>query len=775
MTNLTELSGPVRVLTNITGSPLALELTPGQVTYLQPEEQILYSSIVDGNPNSTTYNLDRILHVVGIGVLSDTEVLVNKPDIELSSVAPISFSAEVRSETSIRLATRSYTQTQNHLEIIPVTNDEDELLIIYYRDVEGMSYSLDGGNSTISISNSNLRYPSEVTSAAVQIFESPLNSRPILKLFIGTLREGIKSFTPSKDATYIDETSYESVYTVATEAEEDDPKHPDTHLQILPTYRNDFLFRHYTRNLVSTTDSSDGTPYLKYDGREGDTYSHTADGYAPTFILGILNYPINNGCPIIAYSRTQKDGILDYKFMTKMLSPVRYNMTTVGDNIIRNLVSSELELGSELKSNTGWILLQQNDILKYNIGLPVLQNDILDITDMVNKVDYVYTLQKHTYSTTKFRNAILSIKSSVNSLGLPPTLSAEYINTLPDELEYNRDVKSIHVFDDAVHGNRYVFMTSDDSVWVHKNEWKKFIHKELSYEDISTKYFTTGLTETMFLAENEASKRYDLTGFSGFSLSRLPNTLNLVFGFLSTAIGVIRYYLDVRQDGISIRISPSIKPRVILSDMPRCKMTDFTSIFGTGILLGCNYNTPFKSVYNTDNELCHHISSLSASEEQKETALRNNYIVKNENLVNFITNNLSSVIPIQPSDQVLSLFINRSPALDVILRDKIKTCLQTKDLIPLFTRVKTSTDPDEPLFTPLFDTDLYLFLVQSFGKYIHLSIRIDASSTNTISNISYTLSNCLTFYTHSSAYTFESPNDIYLYDQADFEGNQIPN
>lgn len=769
MTNLTELSGPVRVLTNITGSPIALELIPGQVMYLQPDEQLLYSSVVDGDPKSPEYNLDRVLQLVGTGVLSDTEIVIKKPDIQLNSITPISFVSELRSETSIRMTSRSYTQAQNHLEIIPITNDEDELLIIYYRDVEGMSYSLDGGNSIITISNSNLIYPNEVTSAAVQIFESPLNSRPILKLFIGTLREGIKSFTPNKDLTYVDETGYEFVYTVATEAVPgEDPIHPDDGLPKAPTYRNDFLFRHYTRNLISTTDSSDGTPYLKYDGREGDTYSHTADGYAPTFILGILNYPINNGCPIIAYSRTQKDGQDNYKFMVKMLSNVRYNMTTVNNNIFRTVVSSDIDVSHDLKSKNNWVLIQQNDVIKYNIGLPILQNNILDITDYVSKVDTVFTLQKLKYTDTKFRNTILSIKSNVSYEGLAPTLSAEYLNEMPDEIKYNRDVNSICVFDDVVYSNRYVFLTSDDSVWVYNGEWKPFIHKDLSYDNVNTKYFTTGLTEAFLLTDTLSNKQYDLTGFSGFTLSKLPNTLNLVFGFLSTAIGVIRYYLDVRADGIAIRISPTIKPRVIQPDMPKCKMTDFTGVFGTGIILGCNYSNPVKSIYH-NNELCYHISSMSSSIEQTEVASRNNYVVKDENLTDYITNNLSSVIAIQPSDQVLTLFINRAPALDVILRDKIKNCIQTNTKIPPFCTVKTSTDPDEPLFNPLFDRDMYLFLVQSFGKYLHLSVKIDATLTKSISNISYSLANTSTFYVPCSAHTFESPTEInYIYNPSDF-------
>lgn len=758
----------VRVLTNITDSSLALEIIPGQVTYLQPNEQILYSDFVDIGQHSEFYNLDRIDQFINDKVLSDSIEIIETPTTVLNSITVQSFVAELRSETNIRVSTKTYTQIQNHLEIIPIKNTEDELLCIYYRDVDGMSYSLDGGTSCISISNENLKYPSEITSASVQIYESPINSIPVLTLYIGTLREGIKKFTPGKDTTYVDFVSFDSINVLTESSLPTDPIHPDTGLPILPTYRTDFLFKHYVQNLILSADTVGGIEYNKYDGKLNYTYSHKALEFAPVFIIGILNYEENNGCPLIAYTRTTKDSEPIYRYLVKNLHSVRYNLNIEDNRIQKDLISSDITSNPNVKSASNWVILQEMSTIKHNIGLGLLPFDVLDIRKSCEDYNLKYCVLKCPYTDTKFENKILALSSNTSKYGGEPSITSQILPTLPEELLYNNKLKSISTFFDTIHSLRYIFITEDKSVWSFIDSWEKFIHKDISYDSVSTKYFTTGISNTLSLCDNLSQKAHDLSGFCGFSIARLSNTLNFVFGFLSTSIGVIRYYLEVKPSKLDIKVSSNIAPRLVCQELPQCQLADFTTTFGTGLLLGCNYANPLRAIYY-NNELLYQVSSVTASTTQIEIAKRNNYLVKNEPEARFVSGNMIEGVTYIPSDQVIELFIPRAPNLDLALKSYIKNCTTTQTGIPLFCRAKTNYDhADLPNIIPLFDRDLHLYLCQSFGKYINLSIDVDSVWSKTVSSFTYTLTGSTNFFIPCSARISEPPSDIYVYNSDDF-------
>jgi hypothetical protein len=195
---------PLKLLTNLTGSCIALEINADYTLHLKPDESVYYDLIVNEDLSSPYYNVSIIQEYIDNKILSSTFVDLSEPIPEVVSIQGGTFSAIVNNNKTIKFVNKEYGQQTNHLEILPVLDSQKNVAVIYYRDIEGISYSLNKGASSVLISNDNLKYPDEITSIAVQVYETKNSTKVYAKLFVGTLREGIKCFIPGKDTTYTD-------------------------------------------------------------------------------------------------------------------------------------------------------------------------------------------------------------------------------------------------------------------------------------------------------------------------------------------------------------------------------------------------------------------------------------------------------------------------------------------------------------------------------------------------------------------------------------------
>lgn len=240
---------PLKLLTNLTGSSIALEINADSTFHLKPDESVYYDLIVNEDLSSPYYNVTNIQDYIDNKILSCTLVDLSEPIPEVISISGGTFSTIVNSNKTIKFVSKEYGQQTNHLEILPVLDSQKNISIIYYRDIEGISYSFNNGASSILISNANLKYPDEITSIAVQVYENKNSLKVYAKLFVGTLREGIKCFIPGKNTTYTDLVNLDKL----------------------------------SGNLIFKT---------------------SPENFAPIYIVGILND--TDTCPLIVFSRAYK-------------------------------------------------------------------------------------------------------------------------------------------------------------------------------------------------------------------------------------------------------------------------------------------------------------------------------------------------------------------------------------------------------------------------------------------------------------------------------------
>ena len=319
------------ILTNNTGSSIILTLNnvtspDANLISMAPGESLLYSEVAIIDVTDPNYNVPLLQEYIDAGILLRQDVTgITESQLQLMSQG----NTVIDLTTGIpKMLSKVVTTGVDNLQVLPVSNSTGLLKYVYYKSIQGMSISSDFGKSQVLISNANLLYPDEITSFAVQIYDSNAGIlREVNRLYIGTLREGVKTFTPGVDATYVNFDENASFNNVS------------------PIFKN------------SLTVTVDPTP----------TYAYFFPSFCATYVLAIINEPRTSGCPIFIASRTMQQidaGVPVYqtKVVYKYLHPQIYVNNTL----------------TTITPNT-WFLLQENTTTYTTLTFPQQQQFIISI------------------------------------------------------------------------------------------------------------------------------------------------------------------------------------------------------------------------------------------------------------------------------------------------------------------------------------------------------------------------------------------------------------
>lgn len=698
----------VRLLTNLMGSSIALELAPGEVTNLEPDKLLFYDSVVDSDQRSAGYNLDTINTLVSNGVLRDVTLTLINPTPRVKTLEGGTFVANVTSNKNVKITTKEYNQATNHLEVYPVVDEYSRLLIIYYRDAEGISYSLNGGLSSVLIDNSNLIYPDEITSMAVQIYDLPNSRKPILKLFIGTLREGIKTFIPGVDTTYKQcdgmNDTIGSVY-VPPVLNSDG----SVHTPAIPS-TIDYKFKNSVQSPSNALEFIDS-------------------GFAPVYILGILNFTLNNGCPLITYTRVMQNGSNRHKFCIKNLHSRVYNSQSK----------------AFIDVDTSWVI-SNNATLLANV------NNIIDIFYSIdcnrsNVSGSVSTklvaLKRFSYTQNKIVTEFIKLSSTDTTtfdISLVPAPPAEVLFSYITGLSY---------FMDPVTGIESIFVTTDSGVWQYTNSaWSLLIGQSVSTSTVLTRALSTGLNSSLQLINTNTTPTTYLTNLVGFSIAQIPDISNEYLGFLGSNVGIIQYQFTCIDGKLTIKDTTKFPAKVIRTDLYGSYTTSLVVPSGTSIVLSCNLKTSVPLVYDVASNSFYFsyipddIASLTTPTSITKTTeifSRANYLIytsDSESITDFYNNSTFSEFNYTPTDQFIDIKSISEPEI------KLKPLLSSHILSNYYEQkflyfVNNAASRDETLF---------LYLNRSFGKYMRLYISHTVTNTVTIEPNVYVLTGTSTYY-----------------------------
>ena len=652
----------IRLLSNLMGSSLALELVPGQITTMGPDKLLFYDTVVDSNSSSATYNLDTITNLVSDGILGDSTITLIDPTPQVKIVPGGTFVAGVTSNKNVKVSAKEYNQSSNHLEICPAVDENGKLLAIYYRDAEGISYSLNGGLSSVLIDNTNLLYPDEITSMSVQIYDSVLALKPIVKLFIGTLREGIKTFTPGVDTT----------------------------------------FQQFNNSGTYASGAAGQLYYFKNSVKSADGSTNIGLGYAPIYILGILNFTLNNGCPLVVYSRTFNNGAANFNYCTINLHSKTYSTTTVNGVAKKTLVTTV----------PAW------NINSYNLSVG-------NIVDVISSIDCSRSLVSGTVSTklvgikTVADNALTNEFILFNSTD--STISTVLLPPAPATLRNEYFITGLSYFSDPVTGNSSIFVTTDESVWVYTNStWSIFISSLSDTSTVLTRALSTGLTASLQPITTNVTPTTYLTGLTGFSVAQIPDVAGFYIGYMGSNIGILQYQFACISGNLVVKDSSTYPAKQLRTDLfSSCSTVAIPS--QTNIILSCGLKTavPFRYDVAENTTYFYYIpnDSISFSTQVNGTTAteyfsRSNYLVSDgthtEGIANFYNENTYLEFDYIPSDQFIDTTSLDSPSL------KLKSTLASPVMAAEYEQ-KFLAFINNPTTSPTLpnDQDLYLYLKMS--------------------------------------------------------------
>jgi hypothetical protein len=322
-----------QLLTNITPGSIMLQvqntintdqITSTVVQFLDSETQF-YNNIVISDEASPVYNEDIIQSYINNGVLSTSTITPTSPTGYIYGLPNSTHTINIQNN---KLVKQNPTNKIDGLEIYYSLSLTNSLQIIVYKSTKGFYYSLDTGTTIIPIPTNGMMYPNEVTSIAIQNVSS-VTTPGYITIWAGTLQEGLLSYT-------LNSSSWVS--------------QSDKELSL--SNNNLYLFRHTLQYNLETTPA------------DTTVTTYTPQGYAPVYILGIINSPIEAGLPLLVYTKT-------------ILTTI--NATLDGTNPLAQPVIGTTTTAKHI--NTVYKYLSPNYIFytldtKYNIYRPSIQTTV---------------------------------------------------------------------------------------------------------------------------------------------------------------------------------------------------------------------------------------------------------------------------------------------------------------------------------------------------------------------------------------------------------------
>lgn len=544
---------PARLLTNPADNSIVLKLyknftdgiTTKDIIYnISNKQSLLYSDIVDSNKSSAFYNEDIISEYISLGVLSDTLIQPSAPMASYANTTGANHSISLNSLGQL-LKTQASAASDN-LETTYCPDINDKIRLIAYRGLTGISYSADGG-ATI-LATPSLSYPSEVTSVAIQAYDQYNVQLGKPKIFIGTLREGLKSYTIG-----------DSEWKLEGDLEFVTPNGVSSTVQ----KERYFLFRQ------SKFKSVDTVSQIEPDGYK---YKQEAGNFEPCYVVNIANYPLEAGNPILVYSRTTieyntgTNDITDrqittknyFRYLVKYLHPASkklvldttYNIYRAVDKDISNLCVWK-EVDSSETGTTQATQIIGNTQAKYtfaiNTTVPTFSftklPQVIDInksvpyekaalsTDAVSNLTALTTVKNNRYLIELYKiEAFNEIGSDYRGIKIH-----KYIDVGSNIVIEASNFSGLSVYTDSA--NKHIFLTEQEKIWRYSNTswWKSgaYIIPWLTSSD-STKLNFRLSADNLFVDQDIATTY--LKGLKGFGI--IPNKKSGEYlGILASDLG----------------------------------------------------------------------------------------------------------------------------------------------------------------------------------------------------------------------------------------------
>lgn len=467
----------IKYLTNAIGSSIALLIKDTPNSLVEGVRQFFPGDVITEDMLNLSEDERNVFikRYIASGILSDNELIPTPPTVGIDSISTCNYSILLNDNSSANKTNISYEATSNHLQIFTASYKET-IVAVYYRDSDGISYSLDNGKNIIKITGTlenNLEFPEEITSCAALVYTDTYNSSLVkTKLYIGTLREGLKSISPGQ-TKFIQETDLEKGRFIGS-------LEPES-----------YFFRSNKWNVSKIKSSS------------GEYSEFLAGPYQPCYVIGILNHPKELNNPILIYV---KNTIVDNNVtstienLQEVLDPLTNAYVLDGTLKISGTVIKPRYtfFTKKLTADSNWQPFYASNEVK-----------LLDICDVLRSTDYnsVLDFSKVTPLEVGLITAVACPKNYINkyvtrllkyyyntsiskiSLDILPIFSYMSIN-IPDLIDTNdqnfiNDRASITI-NGTTHTLLFNTLTTFESQWLNFIESLKPIYPTISFIVSST-------------------------------------------------------------------------------------------------------------------------------------------------------------------------------------------------------------------------------------------------------------------------------------------------
>lgn len=654
------------VLTNNANTSIILTLNnvnspEANVISMAPGESLLYDNVIVTDELDINYNVPLIQEYIDAGILLKQDISgITSSELQLLSQGNL----VINLSTGIpKLISKTSLTNIDNLQILPISNINGNLQYIYYKSIQGMSISSDFGVSQTLISNDNLLYPDEITSFAVQIYDSNDGIlQQVNRLYIGTLKEGVKIFTPGVDTTYVDFDV--DAFIGPTDPVVSSYETPETPEPV-------GLFNPIFKNSITTLD--------------GTTYTKKTSNFCATYVLAIINNPINTGCPIFIATRTRHtDSSQSSSYFTKIVCKYLHSFIYV----------------NKVKTSTiynNWILLQENDAIidSSMVSSITFPQHILDIITEYIPTGALLLIQSNTL------NSLYIITCTSDIISAPTIVE---IPSWPIGL-LNIKLKNISYLSEIDSNNYDIFITTDTTVWRYSS--KNTTWEKLLYPTSTVSYFTTSITEGVLDVTGTAN----LKELSNFIVIPKNDTTNEYIGILGSELGLIQYNLKLVNN---IFTSGAKVVRTLLSNVAKSVISDIKySLYGQNIyVFTCSYSSQIPRAYvdnigclqliNDNTNLVKSVYYIKPDVETTNDSIY--YVSEDSQSVNYIpSNEQKSSVPVQIDADYTYSFLSpkysfklNSISDDTILVPILTSTLAHKYYFPNITeRIISSISPAE--------------------------------------------------------------------------------
>ncbi len=535
-----------KLLENTTDSTIMLEVSNTTDEYnvgsivkpLESDAVVFYEDVVISDTLSTKYNADIINGYIKTGILSDTTLSPTPPKTEIDGV--------LGSTHTINHALRKISQSnsESHLEVFYATDTNDTVKVIAYRDLDGISYSLDLGKSSIKIPTAGLNYPSEITSVAIQLYQYE-TANGIPKIWIGTLREGLLSYTIGADS-WVSETNLEK-----SDA----------------SINGTFLFRRSLRN--ENFNSND--PIIQQTQNTKDRY--LPGDYEPVYILGIINNPVDAGVPLCLYVNAHKEDIGTGKLALYSFTIYKYLVPVVKKYTLDTNYSVWRHALKSLP--TDWILYKKNKITSNEIvdilkSIPYKASPIFTASDsQILTAASVYSRKYNKFCVELFK---LNAAADINGSDVNFTISRDFDINDSICIEANK-------FSGLSTYKEHIFITEREKIWRYSGSWGLWFDASGT-----TPEYNFRLSHDYKFTLN-APVTY-LSGLRGFGI--LPGKDSLSFiGLLNTDFGHL--YIEFTSSSTDKFLAVH-NSKILKKELFNTAVKDFQVISESSLVLSCGLN-----------------------------------------------------------------------------------------------------------------------------------------------------------------------------------------